>query len=239
MIYALALIPSIVLLIYIYVKDRKEKEPLGLLIKCFLWGIVIIIPVVVVEMVLDMILEEFCIPGSVIYAAFDGFVVAGCTEEIFKYIVLKKRTWKSEEFNSSFDGIVYAVFVSLGFATFENLLYVLDSGLSTAILRMFTAVPGHAYDAVLMGYFYSKAKKASIQGDKSSMRRNKRRALMVPILFHGIYDCLISFEEEVVGENILLMGILFWIVVVILEFVISLRVVRKASKEDELFELAD
>lgn len=233
----LAIIPSLVLLIYIYKKDKREKEPIRLLLKCFLWGVLIIIPIVILESLLDAVLVEFAAEGSVPYAIVDGFIVAAMSEELFKYLALKKKTWNSSDFNCFFDGIVYAVFVSLGFATFENIVYVMDGGLSSAILRMFTAVPGHACDAVFMGYFYSKAKKARVDNNRTLEKKYKRRALIIPILFHGMYDCFISFEEEAAGEDAVLIGILLWIILVVAQFIMAFKTVNKVSKEDAPFYL--
>jgi len=228
----LAIIPSIVLLVYIYKKDKIEKEPKKLLFKCFLWGIIIIIPVIIIEQILESVLGLFATSGSFFYALCDGFIVAAFSEELFKYLALKLKTWKSPDFDYSFDGIVYAVFVSLGFATFENILYVLEGDISTAFLRMFTAVPGHAYDAVFMGYFYSKAKKAEIDGDILLCKKYKRKALLVPILMHGIYDSLISFDAEVAGDTVVTMGLFLWFLFVIGTFIITVNLVSKASKND-------
>lgn len=232
MLLSLAVIPSIILLVYIYKKDKIEKESAGILSKCFIRGLVIILPVVIIENLLGFFFDEIFIEGSVAYAIVDGFIVAALTEELFKYVALKHKTWKSKEFNCTFDGIVYSVFVSLGFATFENVVYVFDGGISTAITRMFTAVPGHAYDAVIMGYFYSKAKMADAEGNKKQVAANKRKAVIIPMLLHGIYDCLISFDEEIVGEDVMLLGIMLWLLVIIFEFTLSLHVVNKASKND-------
>jgi len=234
--FKLALLPSIVLLIYIYKKDTREKEPLRLLIGLLIFGALSSIPIVIMESALTYFFEEDILTeGSLAYAIVDGFIVAGFTEELFKYRILKKKTWKSKEFNCSFDGIVYAVFVSLGFATLENILYVFDNGFGTAIVRMFTAVPGHACDAVFMGYFYSQAKKANIAKNKSLEKKYKRLALWIPILFHGSYDALISFDEAIVGESIYYWGLLLWFALVIFQFILSFRLVNKASKQDAYF----
>lgn len=232
MLMSLAIIPSIVLLVYIYKKDKREKEPIKLLIKCFIWGMISIAPVLIQELVIEVFVDELWIEGSVPYAIVDAFLVAAFTEELFKYLVLKTTTWKSKHFNCTFDGIVYSVFVSLGFATFENIFYVLDGGLSSALLRMFTAVPGHACDAVFMGYFYSKAKKASIDNDKRATKKYKRRALLVPIAFHGLYDCLISFDEEVAGEIVVVIGVLLWLALVLVQFIIAFFIVNQSAKKD-------
>jgi len=233
--YSLAVVPCIALLIYIYAKDKKEKESKRLLIGCFVWGVIIIAPVLLIETILDEIFMSFLTVGSVSYAFAEGFIVAAFSEELFKYLALRGKTWKSKEFNCTFDGIVYAVFVSIGFATFENIMYVLDGGVSTALLRMFTAVPGHACDAVFMGYFYSKAKRAGLENNKKAEKKYKKYALLIPILLHGIYDWLISFDEEVVGEDINTIGFLIWIVFVIVLFIASFRTVNKASKNDSYF----
>ncbi|MBQ0028284.1 MAG: PrsW family intramembrane metalloprotease [Lachnospiraceae bacterium] len=235
MISLLAVLPSIVLLIYIYRKDKKEKEPKKLLLKCFILGVLSSIPAMIMEIIIEEFIDGMAIPGSVLYAALDGFLVAAFSEELCKYLLLKKATWKSPFFNCHFDGIVYAVYVSLGFATLENIMYIADGGLSTAITRFFTAVPGHACDSVYMGYFYSIAKNAYINGDKKVARQNKRLALIIPIILHGIYDCLLSFEEDVVGEGIMLTGILLWIVFVIILFVATFKLVNKASRQDSAF----
>lgn len=235
MVLLLALLPTIILLVYIYKKDKLEKEPRKLLSKCFLWGIIIIAPILVMEEVLGFIFEDLFVKGSVGYAIVDGFIVAALSEELFKFIALKKRTWKSPEFNCFYDGIVYSVFVSMGFATVENIMYVFDGDITVALLRMFTAVPGHAYDAIFMGYFYSKAKKAYLDGNRPLYKKYKRLALIVPMLMHGLYDCLVSFEEEAVGENIMLWAILYWFMLVLAEFIVSLNLVNKISKTDAYF----
>jgi RsiW-degrading membrane proteinase PrsW (M82 family) len=66
--------------------------------------------------------------------------------------------YNNKNFNEPFDGIVYAVIVSMGFATIENIIYVFQYGFATGILRLFTAVPAHAAFGILMGYFLGKAK---------------------------------------------------------------------------------
>lgn len=229
----LAIVPSIVLLIYIYKKDTKEKEPMKFLLGCFLLGALTAIPSIVVEELESLVLDAIATPGSFFYAVIEGFVVAALTEEFFKYLFLKGKSWKSKYFDCMFDGIVYAVFVGLGFATFENIFYVMDGGISTALLRMFTSIPGHTVFAVYMGYFYSKAKLADVKGDKAECRKNKKRALWIPVLLHGLYDTLIMFEEEQVGEGLLVTAVLIWIVYVIGLFIFTFIFVNKSSKNDD------
>lgn len=235
MLLALALIPAVVLLVYIFIKDRREKESFKILFLCFLFGVLSTIPAIIFETVGELIFDPFLTNGSFAYAIVDAFIVVAISEEGCKYFMLKKRTWKSKEFNCSFDGIVYAVFVSLGFAAFENIFYVFENGFSNAIMRMFTAVPSHACDAVYMGFFYSLAKEASLKGNKRAERRNKRLALFVPVLLHGLYDCLLSVDEEVVGEIPLLLCLVSWLALVVCIFFVSFKLVKRASNEDRYF----
>ncbi len=115
--------------------------------------------------------------------------MAGSTEELFKFLVLYLLVWKNPNFNEKFDGIVYAVFVSLGFAGVENVLYVMDGGMQTALTRAITAVPAHAIFGITMGYYLGIAHMY-----KELKGKYLARALLVPILLHGIYDFILMVE---------------------------------------------
>lgn len=229
---ALAIIPSIVLLVYIYIKDRKEHEPLKLLSRCFFAGVILAIPASLLEGIEGGIIDILLIPGSLMYALLDAFIIAGLSEELFKYIFLKNRTWKSTHFDCTFDGIVYSVFVSLGFATYENIMYVLDGGVGTAIARMFTSIPGHTCFAIYMGYYYSKAKLASINGDTNGYKKYTKRALWVPVILHGLYDFPLFFAGGNTNDNIVTITVLLWFAYVIALFIVSFTFINKASNED-------
>lgn len=157
-----------------------------LLAKALVVGMLIVIPIIFVERLLMGLMSPM---GKVGEAAYRAFVVAGGTEEVFKYLALYLLIWKSPNFNEQFDGIVYAVFISLGFAAVENVMYVMDSGLQTAILRAITAVPAHAIFGITMGYFFGIARRY-----KEVRKAYLRRALWIPILLHGIYDFILMVE---------------------------------------------
>jgi RsiW-degrading membrane proteinase PrsW (M82 family) len=169
-----SLAPVFIILFYIY------------LIKALLLGIVIVIPVIFVERMLMNMMPQ---SGKVAAAAYHAFVVAGFTEEVFKFLALYILVWRSPSFNEKFDGIVYAVFVSLGFAGVENVLYVLDGGMQTALTRALTAVPAHAIFGIAMGYYLGNAHMY-----KELRSGYLARAILVPILLHGIYDFILMVE---------------------------------------------
>ena len=232
MLFALALVPVIALLVFIYLKDKKEKEPIGLLIGLFFAGMGTIITAIIIELIGEVILEAIFPYTPVLKAILLAMLVVGPAEELGKFAVLRLITWKNKAFNYSYDAIVYAVFVSLGFACLENVGYVFQNGLSTALLRMFAAVPGHACFAVFMGYFYSRAKFASLTNKKGDYTKNMWLTLLIPIVGHGIYDGII-FAAQASGADIIEgLGALLWIAYVVVLFVFSFILVIKSAKND-------
>jgi RsiW-degrading membrane proteinase PrsW (M82 family) len=195
-----SLAPVLIILFYIYFRDKYEKEPLGMLIKALLLGVVIVLPVIFVE----RLLMNFMPQSRVAAAAWHAFVVAGFSEELFKFLALYLLIWKSPSFNEKFDGIVYAVFVSLGFAGVENVLYVMDGGMQTAFVRALTAVPAHAIFGITMGYYLGIAHMY-----KELRSSYLMRALLIPILLHGIYDFILMVEID-------------WLLLLFVPFVIAL-----------------
>ncbi len=178
-----SLAPVVIILVYIYVRDKYEKEPVSLLLKSLGLGALIVIPVVFTESLLSAIMPYF---NETATAFYDAFVVAAFTEEVFKFLVLYFLIRKNKEFNERFDGIVYAVFISLGFAAVENVLYVYEGGLDVGLMRAFTAVPAHALFGVSMGYYFALSK---FETEDTGL--NMFKALAVPIVLHGIYDFIL------------------------------------------------
>ncbi|MEN8203599.1 MAG: PrsW family glutamic-type intramembrane protease [Bacteroidota bacterium] len=183
-----ALAPVFIILFYIYFRDKYEREPIGLLLKAVLAGMLVVIPILFAERLLVGLKPPM---GKIGEAAYHAFVVAGTTEELFKFLALYLLVWKSPSFNEKFDGIVYAVFVSLGFAAVENVLYVMDGGIQTAMVRAITAVPAHALFGITMGYYLG------IAHMYEELRKSYLiRAIGFPILLHGIYDFILMVEID-------------------------------------------
>ena len=149
--WAAAILPPLVLLLDIYRRDRVEKEPPKLLAALFFGGAVSVLPAALLERAGFALAGRILPAASVPHAALCCFAAVGLVEEGGKFLVLRLGSWRSPAFNYRFDGIVYAVFVSMGFALVENLLYVAGDGtLATALLRSVTAIPGHASFAVIL-----------------------------------------------------------------------------------------
>lgn len=191
----ISVLPSIILGWYIYKNDRLEKEPKSLLIKLLFGG--------VGSVILTLVISGFILAFFPMFESYEGldtfelfiyaFIVVALVEEFSKWIFLKLITWKNKEFGHIYDAIVYAVFVSLGFATLENILYVLNGGLATGLMRAVLSVPGHAFFGVFMGYYYGIAKKHEIVNEKSKSLKHLFFSILIPVILHGIFDfCLMS-----------------------------------------------
>ncbi|MFN8210389.1 MAG: PrsW family glutamic-type intramembrane protease [Bacteroidales bacterium] len=199
----ISIAPIITIALYIYIRDKYEKEPLGSLLLALLTGALIIIPAVLIE----SLLESFATPSHIIIKSFYmGFGVASLTEEGLKFIAFMLFFWRSKNFNEKFDGIVYAVFISLGFAAVENLFYVYKGGYNVGEIRAISAVPAHALFGIIMGYHLAKAK--FYPGRRGL---HLLLAFLMPFAWHGLYDFLLLGENEVFLFIFIPVFIYFWI----------------------------
>lgn len=183
-----AVLPAIILLRYVYRHDKIEKEPPFLLLMLLLWGVVSALCAGIIESFAQVVLDALVAPGSPFYTILLAFLVVAVVEEGMKLFFLKQKTWYHPAFNYRFDGIVYAVFVSLGFAAFENIQYVIHYGLSVALPRALLAVPGHMSFAVCMGALYGRAKLREGHGDVAGAKWNLWGGYLSAVLLHGVYD---------------------------------------------------
>jgi len=184
----ISVLPVVLIVYYIIKRDKYEPEPFKLIAKSFLYGMIAVAPIIIVELILQKMGGRNS--NNLSAAFYNGFIVAALTEELFKYFAVMLAVWKNPEFNEKFDGIVYAVAVSLGFALVENIMYVFQNGFGVGVTRMFTAIPGHATFGIIMGYFLGLAKFSKNPGILKFL------AILFPILAHGFYDFLLMSNEQ-------------------------------------------
>jgi RsiW-degrading membrane proteinase PrsW (M82 family) len=182
----LGIAPALICLFYIYIRDKYEKEPIRLLFIGVLAGALISLPIIRTA----GFMAGFMPPvGQMGEALFISFIIAGFVEEGFKFAALYFLIWRDRNLNEKMDGIVYAVFISLGFAGVENVLYVLHptlGGLGTAMGRAVISVPAHGFFGVIMGYYFSMAK-----FEPASRKKYIFYAFFIPLIIHGIYNSLL------------------------------------------------
>ncbi len=195
----LSLAPVFIILFYIYFRDKYEKEPWVLLIQALALGVFLAFPVIFIEKLLSYVGKNF---AGMARPFWDAFMVASFSEEGMKLLALFFLIWKNKAFNDKFDGIVYATFISLGFAGIENVLYVTGYGYATAFSRALTAVPAHALFGISMGYFFGLA--------RFYPKKRKKYlwlSFLIPFVFHGAYDFILM-----AGNSWLLLSFLPFIV---------------------------
>lgn len=184
--FFIAILPVFLIGLYIYKKD-KIKESSKFLFKVFLFGIISCYPAIIVGSLFNFYFPE---PDDMSFMQLFIYVFGtiAFVEELSKWFFLYKCTYNHEEFDSTYDMIVYASFVALGFACFENLMYVSSYDISVALLRAISAVPGHAVDGILMGIYLGIAKLKEVNGNKKDANKYKWLSIIVPTIAHGIYD---------------------------------------------------
>ncbi len=191
--FIISALPVVLLGRYIY-KHDKDKEPAKLLTKLFLGGILSCFLVLIVSGILGTIFPIFAADSEtldIVELFIYVFIGVALVEEVCKWLMAYFISYNDKAFEEIYDMIVYCVFVSLGFAFFENLLYVYQNGVATGILRAILAVPGHACDGVFMGYYLGVAKVSSLNGRVDLKNKNLMLSIVVPMILHGIYDyCL-------------------------------------------------
>lgn len=219
-----ALVPPIFLLVQVYRMDRIEKEPLSLILRLFLLGALMVVPAALIERRALPILSGVFGTGTLSGALVENFIGVALVEELCKYVVLKAGSWRSRHFNYCFDAIVYSAAVTLGFAAVENIGYVGSYGLSVALLRAVTSIPGHCIFGIFMGYYLGAAKLAESMGREGKRRHCLRMAILMPVLLHGAYDFIASSGQP-------LLTLLFYGYVIALD-IFALRAIRRFSAED-------
>ncbi len=222
---AAAVIPAVFLLVKVYRSDRLERESPRLIGSLVISGIISTFFALISERVLGTVLNMNVEPNTTLYNVILYFLIVAVSEELSKYVLLRKKTWRNPEFDCQYDGVVYAVAVSLGFALWENISYVTMYGFGTALVRAVTAIPGHACFGVFMGVFYGLAKSNDYIGNKSLSNFYNVMAVVVPVLLHGAYDFIASMETT---------SDLSWIfiVFVLCLFALSFFLVSRMSKND-------
>lgn len=223
-----ALLPVFLILRYVYLLDRKEREPLGFVLKVVILGALFSIPCIVVERFMYSFIASFYDQASIEFAWMENTVGVALVEEFSKWLVIMIFVWKNKNFDYRYDGIVYAVSASLGFAALENVLYIINYGTGISIGRAIFAIPGHATFGVFMGFWLSRAKTFWLDGKKLRMKICKLFSLCIPMFIHGFYDFLLSEQAAAAG-----LQSLFFIFVLILDL-FAWRVIKHEFRTDRM-----
>lgn len=220
---ALALAPGIAIMLFFYSKDQYDREPLKNIAISFLLGVLSTLPAIILQLTLSKQLDAYFASKSLAYYFIYTFGIIGLSEEGSKLFMLRIYAYRKKAFNEPFDGIIYAVMVSMGFATLENVGYVFDGGISVAFLRMFLSVPAHASFAVLMGYHVGLAK-----FDPENANTHFIKGLLLAAFFHGSFDFFLFLQQSPEVTKTVSSGLLF--LGAIISYWIAIRISLKSIK---------
>ena len=221
-----AVVPALILMYYIYRKDKVEKEPGSLLFRLFICGAVSTAAAMVLEIAAEYLEVNVLTQvnaGAATFAIVDATMV-GIIEEACKFFFLKRVTWKNPNFNYTFDGIVYAVFVSLGFAALENILYVFQYGMSVALLRAVLSIPAHMSFSVYMGAYYGRAKLCEKRGNREGKMLNLLAGYLTAVTLHAFFDGTLMVNSD--------MSMVLFFVFDIIMTITVFRMIRNSSRQD-------
>jgi protease PrsW len=225
----LSILPGFLICLFIYLRDKYNREPIHLLVLSFMLGMIIAVPCIFIETAASRFLAKTFLEAQIpsyINIIFQSFLVIGLTEEGVKFFILKNVCFRLKSFDEPFDGIVYAVMVSMGFATIENAGYVFMHGFNTGLMRMFLSVPAHAAFAVIMGYYVGLAKFSL-----AKRRWYLIKGFLLAVFFHGIYDSFLFLAEnktvtQYISGALLISGAL-------MSYYVAIRLSLKAIRQQE------
>ncbi|HUP12017.1 MAG TPA: PrsW family glutamic-type intramembrane protease [Niastella sp.] len=228
---ALAVAPGAAITLYIYSRDKYDREPLKPLLISFLLGMLATVPAIYIQTKLKHELNQYFPGFTILYFFLLSFILVAGSEEGSKYLMLRYYAYRNKAFNEPFDGIIYSIMISMGFATLENIGYVLQFGFQTGILRMFLSVPSHGAFAVLMGYHVGLAK-----FDKPRAIPHITKGLLLAIFFHGAFDFFLLLQnnfqvKQHVSNGLLISGALVMWYIAIRISIRSIRLHEELSRQ--------
>ncbi len=227
---ALAFGPALILVHAVWSRDRR-REPIGNLSVYLLVGALSVLPAALVEYLAHALIPGLGFPPVLVLgAAIWTFLVIGPVEEGCKFIALWQRGVRDPHLDEPFDWLVYAVAVSLGFATVENCGYVAIGGLSVGLVRAFTAVPGHALHGTLMGWRLARA-----EGRPGAAgARERRLAWIEPSIWHAAYDFPLLALRAAGGGDAAILLVLSWAAIFGTEWVVCARRLRRMCADQHI-----
>ena len=207
----LAIAPAVALFLFFYLRDKYRKEPIGVLLVTFVLGAASLVPAVITTLSLQKLTGWYSGTPNLFQAFLGAMIIVGVVEEGAKFLVVRFYAYHRPEFDEPYDGIMYSVMAALGFATLENVMYVFSRGAGTGVMRALLAMPSHAFDGVLMGYFLGEAKFA-----RNERIGNWLSALGfgLAVVAHGMYDFIVFALDKrpAMLLSLLTMAVLFWVI---------------------------
>ncbi|MBM3322599.1 PrsW family intramembrane metalloprotease [candidate division WOR-3 bacterium] len=211
---ALAVAPGLALFLFFYLRSRYKQMPLRPLVITFIYGAVALAPSMMNSLALQRLTGWRSSTPNVLHSLLGALFIVGLVEEGCKFLVVRFYSYRLPGFTEPYDGIMYSISAALGFATVENILYVISGGPTTGVLRAVLSVPSHAFNAVLMGCLLGEAKFAR---SDAAANRLSVLGLVLAIVAHGIYNFIVFSLDKapLLVFLLVLYAVLSWIIILI------------------------
>ena len=208
---AIAIAPAVALFLFFYLRDKYRREPIGVLLVTFALGAASLIPAAMTSLSLQKLTGWSSRTPSLFHAFLGAMIIVGLVEEGAKFLVVRFYAYHRPEFDEPYDGIMYSVMAALGFATLENIIYIFSNGAGTGVMRALLAMPSHAFDGVLMGYFLGEAKFAR---DDRTGNWLSALGFGLAVIAHGLYDFIVFTLDKapLMILSLITMAVLFWVI---------------------------
>lgn len=223
-----SIIPVLVILKLIYEMGEVKKQPWWILLILFGCGILSWILVKIVSNLLgnDIYKSQMEVATLIGDSGFFlvSFGIIAIIEELSKFIIVNIMCFKNKYFKNPYDAIMYATCISLGFAFIENIMYVMNYGISVALSRALFSIPSHACFGIVMGYYLGLSRVCRDNKINNDSLVMKYCAFFIPFLFHGFFDFLLNFDDEIIH--------IVFIIYVFLMYVFAIYLIFKLYKLD-------
>jgi protease PrsW len=223
-------LPALIAIFVFDYLDRKRPEPWWLRWLVVLVGVLTVFPVLFVDGLILGAAKDHIEPGYTYNGAlFKSFIVAAAVEEMFKILVIYWIVWRRSEFDERMDGIVYGARAGLGFALFENVVFLYNTStteqlVQTGILRALLAVPGHAMWTAIIGY-------AAVRARFDNKGFGFFGGYLLAVAAHGAYDYAIFAQPamHLEGKTDLALVVLAAPLVIIIACLVIVRRMAKIA----------
>jgi len=207
----IAVAPAVALFFFFYMRDRYRREPVGVMLVTFALGAASLVPAAMTSLSLQRLTGWRSSTPDLLHAFLGAMLIVGFVEEGAKFLVVRFYSYHRPEFDEPYDGIMYSVMAALGFATLENVIYIVSNGAGTGMLRALLAMPSHAFDGVVMGYFLGEAKFAR---DDRTSNWLSGLGFGLAVIAHGLYDFIVfSLDKRpLLVLSLFTMAVLFWVI---------------------------
>ncbi|MDD3386387.1 MAG: PrsW family glutamic-type intramembrane protease [Candidatus Pacebacteria bacterium] len=223
--FLLALIPGFAWLIYFLRKDVLP-EPKRKILKVFLAGMVVCVPVLLFEIWLLNDLKNIELEYK-LFLILKCIFVVGLIEEMFKYLTVRITVLKTSSIDEPIDIPLYMIVAALGFATIENIILfynqrvlLLDSPFVLVFSRFLGATLLHVISSGIIGYFLA----------QSFYYLRQRRILLVfgfilGVVIHATFNFFL--ESSIIKETGSMFPSFALVLIIFLLFSFCLRKIKK------------